>query len=162
MKLPGSKIGKASEIADVFAAGVSEVKPNTGFSDYSYETGQASNIQPVVTWILKQFMVPWLLKVMKKWSEPEFHRAMSGTYINSHGMSATGRDFIADFYQNHGKAFGSFLKLTRKYRYALRVDVNDQVNRLILVLNREGWKVYDHEKNCFYDTLRKIMQMIYS
>jgi hypothetical protein len=161
MKLPGFRGGDASEIADVFAAGVSNTGANV-ITDHSYESGQASNLAPVVQWLLREFMVPWLLKVMKNWSEPEFHKAMSGTYINSYGMSATGRDFIGDFQANHRKAFGSFLKAARRSRAAFRVDPNDQINRLVIVLNKQGWKVYDHEKICFLETVKKIMQIIYS
>jgi hypothetical protein len=160
LPIPGSSGGEAAEIANIFAAGVTTQQGD--ITDFGYEAGQASNIQPVLNYILRQFMVPWLLKVLKKWSEPEFHQAMRGTYINSHGMSSTGRDFIEDFRLNHNKAFSSFVKLARKHRSSFRVDLNEQVNGLIMVLNRKGWTIYDHEKTCLYETIRKIMVMIYS
>lgn len=154
---PGTH-GEASDIANVFAGGIKQQIP----AGHDFESGQISNLTPIVQWILRNFMVPWLLKVLKKYTEAQFHDAMNGQYTNSSGQVMRGRDFVADFYQNHRKSFGAFLKVARKNRKVLNVDINDQVNRLVMVLNKKGWKVYPHERQCFVDTLRKIMQIIYS
>lgn len=146
----------ADDIANMFASGVKQTVPQ----GHSYESGQIANLSPVVQHILKHFMVPWLLKVLTKYSEAEFHRQMSGTYINAQGQPAKGKDFVADFYQNHRRSFSAFIRLTRKYRDILQVDVNDQLNKLVYVMNQKGWTVYPHEKQCIGDTLYKIMALI--
>lgn len=147
---------ETSDIANMFASGVKQTVP----IGHDYESGQIANLSPVVQHILQNFMVPWLLKVLGKYSEPEFHRQMSGTYQNAYGMPAKGKDFVADFYQNHRRSFGAFIRLTRKYRNMLQVDINDQVNKLVYVMNKKGWTVYEHEKQCIFDTLMKIMAII--
>jgi hypothetical protein len=156
MRLPFRRPQEASDIANMFASGVRQTTP----AGHDYESGQVANLSPVVRHILQHFMVPWLLKVLTKYSEPEFHAQMSGTYINAQGQPAKGKDFIADFYQNHRRSFSAFIKLTRKYRNILQVDVNDQLNKLVYVMNQKGWTVYPHEKMCIQDTLYKIMAMI--
>ena len=148
---------RLQEDAAIIEGGIKEVD----VSGHSFDAGLRQNMNPVFKWAIRKIMIPWLERCLLKYSEDEFHQKMYGHYFVD-GKRYEGFDFIADWYRNHPRKFSAFMRIARKERDKLSFSIDDEVNRLVLVLNKHGWTVYDEERTGLYQAILRLHNMIYS
>ena len=144
---------KHSPLSDAFAKGVQT-------KGTSFEAGQNANMRPMIKLALDQFMVPWFISVLNKYSEPQFHQKMSGRYVNRLGQTVQGFDFVGDLFRNHARKINGFLTIARRSKGMFSIDVEYQINIITNVVRQKGWTVYPHEIESIRDGLYKINAMM--
>jgi hypothetical protein len=135
-------------LSDQFAAGI-----KTGGT--SFEAGQNSNMRPLINMALDRYLVPWFMNVLAKLDQATFHREMSGIYMNRFNQQARGKDFLADLRNNHSAKW-RFLMIARRNKGMFTINVPYQVGILTNAIRQKGWTLYQHEVECFNDTLLRL------
>lgn len=130
-------------------------------TDISYDDSVNQNTGAIVQWALKK-MVDYLVAVIQKYDQAEFHRRMAGFYIaDEDGVRYPGYDFIKDFRIHHRVKFAAFMKAAKKGRNMIMIDLNTQVNNLIGVLEWNGWMITPIERGAIEILFRRLYNMIY-
>lgn len=154
-ELNNSDKNKAKDYAKIFAGDLNVVKKP---ENQSFESVQ--NLGGGVDVFIERFMVPWLIKVMAKYPEWEFHEKMAGFYYYKGGWYK-GWNFLGDMFYNHKKAFKSFIWVCRQCRNKMNINVDRQTNNLVNVIQTNGWKVTMEERNSINIVLSHVHDLIY-
>lgn len=136
-----------------------KVKPK--YTDYNPVVQAQQQMSPVMKLILDRILMPWLFKVLTKYTYEEFHFMMSGYHHDELGRTYAGRDFVADLKQNHTTKWNWFIGQARAHRDKLEFDVNHHHNTLVSALEQKGWPLTYHEKKGLYQTLMRIWHLIF-
>lgn len=108
-------------------------------------------VKKVVSSILTEAAVPWLIECLDKYSEEDWHSRMSDPMW----------DFINDWETNHKRRFKAFMLGARKMRYAYDFNSQTITDKVIEILKRRnGWIIYDDEYVRLYLTLEQLRRMI--
>ena len=164
------RINNPNDIVNKFASGISirrekKAPPGGLGSDpygISYDEGVNQNTSEIVKWVLKK-MVDWLVTVMRKHSQEEFHRKMAGSYVaEEDGMTYPGFDFIREFRLHHRVKYAAFMKAAKKGKNLIVIDLNTQVNNLVEVLEWNGWMITPAERGALQILFRRFYNIIYN
>ena len=109
-------------------------------------------VRKVVSSMLSEFCIPWLVSCLEKYSEEDFHKRMADPLF----------DFISDRETNHHKKFKAFMIGARRMRHTY--DFNSQVitTQVIKILTEHGWTIHETEHVRLYYTMESLKQMIES
>ena len=107
-------------------------------------------VKRVVGSVLNEFVTPWLVECLQKYSEEDFHSRMTDQSW----------DFIGDWKQNHPKKFKAFIFGARRLRYAYDFNSKSITTQVVKILEENGWKINDTETIQLYYTAESIRQMI--
>lgn len=94
----------------------------------------------------------WLEECFEKYSEEYYHEQMG-----------RGFKFISDWKINHADKYAKFINMTRKplIRSIIKIDENDILRRVEMILNKKGWVMYDSEKQLILADIRELKKDIY-
>ena len=130
--------------------------------DITYDDGVNQNTNAIVQWVLKK-AVEWLVLVIQKYHQDEFHRRMSGFYIaEEDGQRYPGFDFIRDFRVHNRVKYAAFMKAAKKGKHMITIDLNTQVNNLVDVLEWNGWFINPTERGALQILFRRLYNIIYN
>ena len=107
-------------------------------------------------------VTPFLSNVFQKYSEADFHRAMSGSYIDEDGRQVPGFDFIGDWAKNHNTAFPIMLYLARMYKKDLNFNTEIASKIIVEVMREWGWTVNHNEVYGIRYLFYRIKKVIFS
>jgi hypothetical protein len=109
-------------------------------------------VRKVVSSMLSEFCIPWLVSCLEKYSEDDFHKRMNDQMF----------DFINDWQTNHHKKFKAFMIGARRMRHAY--DFNSEIitARVVVVLTEHGWTIYENEYIRLYHTMQQLKNLIES
>lgn len=122
---------------------------------HSFEAGQNANMRPLVKMALDRFLVPWFLNTLAKLDEATFHKHMQGSYVNRFGQRAMGKDFLGDLQRTQPGKW-RMLMIMRRNKGMFTINVPYQVGVLTNTIRQKGWQLYQHESECFNDTLLRL------
>ena len=133
--------------------------------DYSYDTFKSYSFKPFIDKMVEKYAVSWLIKCMTKYDEPYYHRIMQGTYVSSvDGRVHHGFDFIGNWKKNHPRMMYLFLRgakfFVSKNQDIISFDADAYTQKVVVVVNNLGWRVYPQESADLRDTISQIIQMI--
>lgn len=111
------------------------------------------HMRGVVTDILMDMAVPWLLRCFQKYSEEDFHQK----------VLYEGFDFINDWKTNHADWYWDFVNRARNkvVKRFIEFDVDRIAAKVISLLHKKGWYIYPGEENIIMDTVRRLRLEIY-
>lgn len=107
-------------------------------------------VSGVVNKILTNYVVPWLVECLSKYTEIDFHIKMSQNF-----------DFISDWQINHPKKYNMFIRGGRKFKERVRFDTDEILARVVTILENNGWTVYPSEMNKLRYTIQQVRMQIY-
>ena len=107
-------------------------------------------VKRVVGGVLAEFVVPWLVECLQKYSEEDFHQKMRDNTW----------DFINDWQQNHHKKFKAFIFGAKRLKYAYDFDSKAITKQVVTILEKNGWTIEENETVRLYWTAEEIRQMI--
>lgn len=107
----------------------------------------------MVTDILMQIAVPWLMECFEKYSEDDFHQKV--LYENF--------DFINDWQVNHPDRYWDFINRARNkvVKHFIDFHVVRITNKVVGLLQKKGWFIYPQEYDILRDTVRRLRVEIY-
>ena len=129
----------------------------TDLSEYM-ASGVESKIHPLdkfvkrfVKSVINSFVVPWLASCLQKYSESDFHARMADPNF----------DFINDWETNHPDKYPNFIRKAQKLKHNIDFNEEEVTNRVVGILNAQGWMVYGHERDKLYSTVCRVKGEIY-
>lgn len=106
-------------------------------------------VSRIVNRILMDYLTPWLVECLEKYSNEDFHQKMAANF-----------DFIADWKLNHPRRYSMFIKGGRRFRNRIDFDKAAILERVVKILMNNGWTVYPEEVFKLGKTIRTVMQEI--
>jgi hypothetical protein len=108
-------------------------------------------VKKFVKSVINSFVVPWLASCLQKYSEADFHLRMQDTSF----------DFINDWETNHPKKYSSFISKAQKLKHNIDFNEEEVTNRVVGILNAQGWTVYSYERAKLFNTVLRVKGEIY-
>jgi hypothetical protein len=136
-------MGSNRDIAEDLVSTV-DTKPASRFT---------KTMRKVVTDILMDIAVPWLMECFEKYSEQDFHQKVLYEQF----------DFINDWQVNHPHRYWEFINKARNRVVKQFVDfhVIRITNKIVTLLQKRGWYIYPQEYDVLKDTVRRLRVEIY-
>jgi hypothetical protein len=108
-------------------------------------------VRKFVNTLVNSFVVPWLASCLAKYSEYDFHARMQDPQF----------DFIADWKTNHPDKYPAFIRKAQKLKHNIDFNENEITDRIVRILNEQGWTVYAFERDKLLSTVVRVKGEIY-
>jgi hypothetical protein len=103
---------------------------------------------------------PFMTNILRKYSEADFHRVMSQTYVDEDGRRCWGFDFLGDWSRNHKFAWSIAMALARSWKNKLRFDVEIASSLVFDIMNSWNWNVSPTERAAVKHMLYRVRRTI--
>lgn len=118
-------------------------------------TGKALQALQVIT-------VPFMTNILNRYTEEDFHAAMSRQYYDEEGKPCFGFDFIGDWRSHHPLGFNAGLQITRMYRKSLQFDIDIATNLICDIIRSWEWHLSFSERMSIRHLLYRIKRLVNS
>lgn len=107
-------------------------------------------VKKIVSSLLSEFAIPWLVDCLEKYSEKDFHDRMADPMF----------DFVNDWQTNHSRKFKAFMMGARRMRHAYDFNSDVITARVAAILKEHGWTIHDNEYIRLWHTMQQLKMMI--
>ncbi|HEX5520024.1 MAG TPA: hypothetical protein VFX18_06250 [Candidatus Nitrosocosmicus sp.] len=130
-------------------------------SKYSFKNIMSNTISSVV-----QRFFSIIVYYFDKYDQNYFHERMNNKYIlidkkTGERFECVGFDFVGDFRKFHKNKFITSLMAIRMNKTWFKFDEKKMAKIMIGLLQAKGWDIYEHEKECINQTIRRMKNIIY-
>ena len=132
---------------------------NQVIQKYSREYKDKINSQNVASSI-SVVIAPFMVNVLSKYSEADFHMKMAQRYIDEQGKLCFGFDFIADWRDQHPYAFNIMTYFSRTLRNQLNFDVEIATDMVVDIIRAWKWHISAQEQKSIHHLLYRIKRII--
>ena len=119
-------------------------------------TGTQNNytFRASITRILTEFMMsavlPWFKYCLSHYTQEQFHQYMKN-----------GFSFVSDWKANHPDKYSTFVSRAKKVKFFIKIDEYDILRRIDYIMAKEGWTLYENEKQTILNDIRALKKDIY-
>ena len=99
--------------------------------------------------LVDKYAMPYLLGFLEGKTEPQYHELMRKN-----------PDFVADFRNRNRLAWTVVMGIGRSLQGKINLNPDYEAMKVVAIIRRRGWKVYEREFLCFRDNIARFLAFV--